>query len=38
MTCVFTPFPAFCTQEAPMLDDLRAAVCIMGAVCFIFRA
>jgi uncharacterized protein (DUF486 family) len=38
MTSVFTPFAVFYMQQAPILDYLRVAVCIMGAVYFILRA
>jgi uncharacterized protein (DUF486 family) len=37
MTSVFAPF-VFYMQQAPIPDYLRAAVCIMGAAYFIFRA
>jgi uncharacterized protein (DUF486 family) len=35
---VFVPFAVFYMQQPPKLDYLWAAVCIMGAVYFIFRA
>jgi uncharacterized protein (DUF486 family) len=38
MTSVFAPFAVFYLQQALKPDYLRAAVCIMGAVYFIFRA
>jgi uncharacterized protein (DUF486 family) len=38
MTSVFAPFPVFYVQQQPKLAYLWAAVCIMGAVNFIFRA
>jgi uncharacterized protein (DUF486 family) len=38
MTTVFAPFAPFHLPQALKLDCLPAAVCIMGAVYFIFRA
>ena len=38
MTSALAPFAVFCMQQAPKVDYLRAAVCIMGAVYFNFRA
>jgi uncharacterized protein len=35
---VFVPFALFYMGEAPKLDYLWAALCLMGAVYFIFRA
>jgi uncharacterized protein (DUF486 family) len=35
---VFMSFAAFCRQRPLKLDYLWAAMCIMGAVYFIFRA
>jgi uncharacterized protein len=37
MTSVCVPFAVFCMQQPLKRDYLRAAVCIMGAVYFIFR-
>jgi uncharacterized protein (DUF486 family) len=34
---VFVPFAVFYMKEAPRLDYLWAAVCLVGAVYFIFR-
>ena len=34
---VFVPFALFYMKEAPRLDYLWAALCLMGAVYFIFR-
>jgi uncharacterized protein (DUF486 family) len=34
---VFVPFAVFYMKEAPRLDYLWAALCLMGAVYFIFR-
>jgi uncharacterized protein (DUF486 family) len=38
MTSVFSPFAVFYMQQPLKLDYLWTAVCIMGAVYFIFRA
>jgi len=35
---VFIPFAMFYMEEAPRLDYLWAAICLMGAVYFIFRS
>ena len=35
---VFVPFSIFYMREAPKLDYLWAALCILGAAYFIFRA
>jgi uncharacterized protein (DUF486 family) len=37
MTSAFAPFAVLYVQQAPKPDYPWAAVCIMGAVCFIFR-
>ena len=34
---VFVPFAVFYMKEAPRLDYLWAALCLLGAVYFIFR-
>ena len=38
MTSVFAPFAVFRMQQPLRLDYACAAMCIMGAVYFIFRA
>jgi uncharacterized protein (DUF486 family) len=38
MTSVFAPLTVFDLRQAPKLDYPWAAMCIMGAVYFIFRS
>jgi uncharacterized protein (DUF486 family) len=35
---VFVPFAVFYMKEAPRLDYVWAALCLVGAVYFIFRS